>query len=148
MDPRPLKVIYHEAYLIDYPTASCEMPQRVQSIMDVLSRHYEIIEPLPAEDEDILMVHTRSILKSVKSDRDLFEAASMAAGGAIMAGRLASDGQPSFGMLPGDILLSTHFFTKLLLSPEPVNFTLPGHLSPLYIILVCPKQLFYISKAY
>jgi acetoin utilization deacetylase AcuC-like enzyme len=96
MDPKPLKVIYHDAYLTDYPTASCEMPQRVQSIMKVLEQHYELLKPLPAEDEDILTVHTQSILKSVKSDPGLFEAATLAAGGAIMAADLAYQGQPTF----------------------------------------------------
>jgi len=96
MDLNPLKVIYHDAYLTDYPTASCEMPQRVQSIMKVLGQHYEVLEPLPAADEDILTVHTQSILKSVKSDPDLFEAAALAAGGSMMAAELACKGQPTF----------------------------------------------------
>jgi acetoin utilization deacetylase AcuC-like enzyme len=91
-----VKVIYHEAYLTDYPTASCETPERVQSIIEVLKRHYEILKPLPAADEDILLVHTQSILKSVKADPELFDAASMAAGGAIMAAELALSGQPAF----------------------------------------------------
>ena len=96
MNPKPLRVIYHDVYLTDYPTASCEMPQRVQSIMGVLKQHYEILRPSPAMDEDILKVHTQSILKTVKSDVDLFEAAATAAGGAIMAAELACEGQPSF----------------------------------------------------
>ncbi len=96
MNPKPLRVIYHDVYLTDYPTASCEMPQRVQSIMGVLKRHYEILRPSPATDEDILKIHTQSILKTVKSDVDLFEAAATAAGGAIMAAELACEGQPSF----------------------------------------------------
>ncbi len=96
MNPKPLRVIYHDVYLTDYPTASCEMPHRVQSIMSVLKQHYEILRPSPAMDEDILKVHTQSILRSVKSDVDLFEAAATAAGGAIMAAELACGGQPSF----------------------------------------------------
>jgi len=96
MSTNQLKVIYHDVYLTDYLTASCEMPLRVQSMMNVLRRHYEILKPSPASDDDILLVHTQSILKSVKSDRDLYDAAAMAAGGAIMAAKLACEGQPTF----------------------------------------------------
>lgn len=96
VNSKSLKVIYHDVYLTDYPTASCEMPQRVQSIMGVLKQHYEILKPGPAMDEDILMVHTQSILKLVKSDTDLYEAAATATGGAIMAAELAYRGQPTF----------------------------------------------------
>ncbi len=96
MDAKPLRGIYHDAYLTDYPTVSCEMPQRVQSIMNVLGKHYEVVAPLPAADEDILRVHTQSILKGVKSDPELFKAAALAAGGAIMAGDMACEEQPTF----------------------------------------------------
>lgn len=96
MTPKPLQVIYHDHYLIDYPTASCETPARVISIMEVLRRHYLVVEPSPAEDDDILLVHTQSILKTVKSDEELFRAASFAAGGAILAGELACKGEPTF----------------------------------------------------
>lgn len=96
MTPKPLQVIYHDHYLIDYPTASCETPARVVSIMEILRRHYPVVEPSPAEDDDILLVHTQSILKSVKSDEELFRAASLAAGGAILAGEMACKGEPAF----------------------------------------------------
>lgn len=91
-----LKVIYHDLYLTDYPTASCETPARVVSIAHVLKQHYPVIQPSPAPEDDILLVHTPSILNSVKADRELFNAAAMAAGGALMGGQLACQGQPSF----------------------------------------------------
>ncbi len=96
MSEEPLKVIYHDLYLTDYPTASCENPSRVEAIMEVLRNHYTVIEPSAAEDEDILLVHTRSILDSVKKDPELYAAAAMAAGGAIHAADLACDGKPTF----------------------------------------------------
>jgi acetoin utilization deacetylase AcuC-like enzyme len=91
-----LKVIYHDLYLTDYPTASCEVPYRVESIMKTLGRHYETVEPVPASDEDILRVHSRQILESVKRDPELYRAAAMAAGGAVIAAETALRGEPSF----------------------------------------------------
>lgn len=96
MTPKPLQVIYHDAYLTDYPTASCETPARVISIMDVLRKHYPVLKPSPAKDDDILRVHTQSILKSVRHDEALYGAARLAAGGAILAGEMACNGEPAF----------------------------------------------------
>lgn len=99
MAERRLQVIYHKLYLTDYPTASCETPDRVSSIMRVLREHYPVLTPSPAADEDVLLVHTPSILKDVKRDPELYAAAAMAAGGALLAGELASRGEPSFAAI-------------------------------------------------
>jgi acetoin utilization deacetylase AcuC-like enzyme len=96
MPQNQLKVIYHDLYLNDYLTASCETPDRVQSIMKVLRQHYPVEQPLPATDDDILLVHLESILSVVKSDTVLYQAASVAAGGAILAAELALKGEPAF----------------------------------------------------
>lgn len=96
MTPKPLQVIYHDVYLTGYPTASCETPERVASIVGVLRKHYSVLEPEPALEEDVLRVHTRSVLKEIQADPDLYQAAITAAGGAIMAADLAFKGQPAF----------------------------------------------------
>ncbi len=96
MEIKPLQVIYHDLYLTDYPTASCETPDRVHSIMAVLKKHYPVLEPVAASERDILHVHTESILRSVQQDDGLYAAAAMAAGGAIMAAEMAYRGEPTF----------------------------------------------------
>ncbi len=96
MTAKPFQVIYHDVYLTDYPTASCETPERVASIMGVLRKHYSVIKPEPASEEDVLRVHTQAVLKEIKADPDLYQAAITAAGGAILAADLALQGQPTF----------------------------------------------------
>ena len=91
-----MKVIYHDLYLTDYPTASCETPDRVASIMSVLREHYPVVQPTPASEHDVLAVHTRSILRDVQRDPELYAAAAMAAGGAILGAELACKGEPTF----------------------------------------------------
>jgi len=91
-----LKVVAHPLCLTDYPTASCETPERVASIMAVLDKHFETVEPSPATESDILLVHTESILQSVQAVPALSDAALMAAGGAVTASELAMIGVPSF----------------------------------------------------
>lgn len=99
MSTSQLKVIYHEAYLTDYPTASCETPQRVSSIMEVLREHYSIVKPSAALEPDILLVHTPSILNRVRQVRELYSAAAMAAGGALLAAETACAGEPAFAVV-------------------------------------------------
>ena len=70
MKPDTLKVIYHDLYLTDYPTASCETPARVVSIAHTLKKFYPVVEPAAASEDDILLVHTPSILNSVKADQE------------------------------------------------------------------------------
>jgi acetoin utilization deacetylase AcuC-like enzyme len=72
MSEANLKVIYHDLYLTDYPTASCETPERVVAIMEVLKRHYPIMKPPAAAEEDVLLVHSQQILRAVKSEPDVY----------------------------------------------------------------------------
>jgi acetoin utilization deacetylase AcuC-like enzyme len=94
-----LKVVYHPLYEEDYSTTSVETPNRVAVIRDELKGDFEFVTPQTATNEDILLVHTRPLLDEVKRDPLLFKVASMAAGGAIHAARLACEGVPSFGLI-------------------------------------------------
>jgi acetoin utilization deacetylase AcuC-like enzyme len=96
MPEAQLKVIFHDLCLTNYPTASCETPERVMSIMETLRRHYAVIEPPAASEEDILLVHSQHILRAVKKEPEVYMAAIVAAGGAILAAELASEGEPTF----------------------------------------------------
>ncbi|MCA1961338.1 MAG: histone deacetylase family protein [Desulfomonile sp.] len=91
-----LKVIFHEAYVTDYPTASCETPDRVEAVIHSLRQYYEVITPTPASESDIRLVHSEGLLKSVKADAGLYRAAAMAVGGAILAAKMALVGEPVF----------------------------------------------------
>ncbi len=94
------KIVYHERYLTDYPTASVERPERVQMIHRELSAHgYPFVTPRPAEENDVLLVHYPNLVQAEKRDRDRFDVALLAAGGAIMTAEIAMDGEPAFGLL-------------------------------------------------
>jgi acetoin utilization deacetylase AcuC-like enzyme len=57
------------------------------------------MRPDPATEDDILLAHTKPHVASIKQDRFLFEIASLAAGGAILAAKSALDGEPCFGLI-------------------------------------------------
>ena len=94
------KIVYHEMYLTDYPTASVERPERVKTIYyELLENGYRFVTPGPADEEDILLVHNPGLVQSEKRDMGRFEVALLSAGGAILTSDIAIDGTPSFGLI-------------------------------------------------
>ncbi len=94
-----IKLIYHPVYLTPYSTADCESPERVRAIMAHLSSKLDVVRPEPCSEEDILRCHTHSLLSQEKNSADRYEAARLAAGGAIRAASEALDGFAAFGVV-------------------------------------------------
>jgi len=93
-------IIYHPRYAEEYPTVYVECAERVTAIRDALAPYYEFIEPEAADEKELRRVHSRHLIDSVKGDRsNLYEAAALAAGGAIRAAREAMSGRPAFGLI-------------------------------------------------
>ncbi len=97
-----MKIVFHEKfYTSDYAMDPAASSGRIQSIMNVLSKNpeYEIITPEPASKENILRAHTESHYNYIKRRDLLFEMASLAAGGAILAAEEAYEGNPTFALI-------------------------------------------------
>ena len=92
-----MKVVFHEKYKQVYSHDPASKAGRIESIVETLN-DYEFIQPEPATEEDLLLVHTQSLINSVKRDKDIFEVASLAAGGAIKAAEIALH-EPAFGSI-------------------------------------------------
>jgi acetoin utilization deacetylase AcuC-like enzyme len=76
-------------------------PGRLEGIRKILSdnHEFEFIEPKPATEEDILRAHTERHYSYINRDPLLFELASLAAGGAILAAEEAYSGNPTFAVI-------------------------------------------------
>jgi len=77
-------------------------PGRLDGIMTIIKTNkdeYEIITPKTASEKDIVRAHTERHYKSIKREPLLFELASLAAGGAILAAEEAYDGNPTFAVI-------------------------------------------------
>jgi acetoin utilization deacetylase AcuC-like enzyme len=97
-----MQIVFHEKYYnSDYAMDPAADQGRIESIMDIISNNklYEIITPEPATEEDILRAHTKRHLDSIKRDSLLYELASLAAGGAILAAEEAYKGIPTFAVI-------------------------------------------------
>ena len=93
-----MKVIYHDDYRTVYASDPAAAPGRMEAILAEVSG-YEVVEPEPASEEDVLLVHSRRHLEYVRSLGVVYRIALLAAGGAIKAAELAVKGEPTFALV-------------------------------------------------
>jgi len=94
-----LKVVYHDRYRQVYSSDPASAPGRIESIYKELQGRFEVVEPKPASEEDILLAHSQSHIDYVKGNHLTYEIALLAAGGAIKAAEVAMSGEPAFGLI-------------------------------------------------
>lgn len=93
-----MKVVYHERYKEVYSGDPAARAGRIESIYNELYGRFEFIEPVPANEENLRLVHTQGHIDSIKR-RKLYGNALLAVGGAIKASELAMEGEPAFGLI-------------------------------------------------
>ena len=97
-----MKIVFHERYFnSNYAMDPAAEPGRLEGIVDILSKRKEseFIKPEPAKKEDILRAHSERHFNSIKRDSLLFELASLAAGGSILAAEESYNGKPTFAVI-------------------------------------------------
>lgn len=97
-----MKIVFHERYYnSEYTWDPAASPGRLEVVMEILiqNKEYEIITPKSANEEDILRAHSKRHLQKIKKEELLFELASLAAGGAILAAQEGYNGNPTFAVI-------------------------------------------------
>ncbi|MFX1418809.1 MAG: histone deacetylase family protein [Promethearchaeota archaeon] len=97
-----MKIVFHERYYnSEYAWDPAASPGRLEGIMSKINenKEYEIITPKSSTEEDILRAHTHRHLQIIKRNELLFELASLAAGGAILAAEEGYKGNPTFAVI-------------------------------------------------
>jgi len=94
-----MKVIFHSRFYEVYTSDPAAAPGRIEAIVKALGKEFELIEPEPAVERDLERVHGRQHIQSIKGDPSVYEIGLLSVGGAILAGELAFDGQPAFGLI-------------------------------------------------
>ena len=95
-----MTIVYHPAYENDFSPGGIEGPERVRSIRARLEREgLPFLQPGPATDTDLLLVHDPGMVTRLKSRPLLYETALLAVGGAIHSAELAMSGTPIFALL-------------------------------------------------
>ena len=94
-----MKIVYNRKYEARYPANPVENPDRVRlTAVELAKVGYEFTEPEPCSLQDISQVHGKEHIDRVR-ESGLFEAASLAAGGAVCAAELARQGEPTFALI-------------------------------------------------
>lgn len=108
MKAKSMKIVYSKEFEKKYPTNPVENPDRAR-LSAIELKDYDFIEPAPASLEDISKVHSTEHIQRV-INKGIFDAASLAAGGACSAAEIALEGEPSFALIrpPGHHASSTH----------------------------------------
>jgi len=105
-----MKIVFHQRFTEVYSSDPASSQGRLESILKELEGKYEFVEPIAAAEEDLLRVHTKSHLDSIKADSHLYEIACLSAGGAIKAADIAMTSEASFGLIrpPGHHASADH----------------------------------------
>lgn len=93
-----MKVVFHEKYKEVYSADPAARVGRMESIYNELCGEFAFIEPVPANEEDLRLVHAQKHIDSIKK-RKLYDNALLAVGGAIRASKFAMEGEPAFGLI-------------------------------------------------
>jgi acetoin utilization deacetylase AcuC-like enzyme len=94
-----VKIVYSRKYEQRYPANPVENPDRVRlPAVELGEAGYMIMEPNPSSLDQIGKVHGREHIDRVRQSGH-FEAASLAAGGAVCAADLAMQGEPAFALV-------------------------------------------------
>jgi acetoin utilization deacetylase AcuC-like enzyme len=96
-----MKLVYDERFRnSDYADNNAALPGRMEAAMSGLRHDFrDIVAPTPATVEELLLAHDRAYIERIETDRPRFAMASLAAGGAILAARLAYSGEPAFACI-------------------------------------------------
>ncbi|UCF73548.1 MAG: histone deacetylase family protein [Deltaproteobacteria bacterium] len=92
-----MKIIFHHDFYRVYTSDPAAAPERMESIVKVISGHYEFVEPTAAREEDIAAVHSPSHIEHVKG-LGIYSISALAAGGAIQAAFLGLK-DPCFALI-------------------------------------------------
>ena len=99
MQLEAMKIVYSDNLAARYPANPVESPDRVAIPAELLREcGYELVDFGPASIQDIARVHGREHIELVKK-MGLYEAAALAAGGAISAAELAIADEPAFALV-------------------------------------------------
>ena len=92
-----MRIVFDERFCAPgYAEDNAAMAGRMEAAMSGIAGVWEVVAPSPATWEQLRLGHDEDHLRRVAEDGPRFAMASLAAGGAILAARLAHGGDPAF----------------------------------------------------
>ncbi|MCL6478939.1 MAG: histone deacetylase family protein [Peptococcaceae bacterium] len=94
-----MKVVFHERYREVYASDWASEQGRLDGAYRELCGCFDFVEPDPAKEEDLKLVHSTGHIEKMKENNKAYEVAVLAAGGAIKAAQLAVNGERAFALV-------------------------------------------------
>jgi acetoin utilization deacetylase AcuC-like enzyme len=121
-----MKVVFHEDFFRSYTMDPAAATGRIEAVVKVIRDKVTFVQAIPAVDEDIAAVHTKSHIAEVTRE-GLYDIAALAAGGAIQAAEIGLK-EPCFGLIrpPGHHASANSawgfcFFSNMAIALEKLN---------------------------
>lgn len=93
-----MKIFFHDDFLKSYTWDPAASSGRLNHALNQVENEFPIISPSPTIDDNVLLCHTEPHLKSVKSNKSIYEMALLAAGATIEASDEAMNNSPAFAL--------------------------------------------------
>jgi acetoin utilization deacetylase AcuC-like enzyme len=93
-----MKVVFHEDFFGVYTADPASEAGRLEPAARRVRAAHEIVEPTPADEATVALVHEPAHIAAVRTQRKVYEMALLAAGAALHAARLGADGEPAFSL--------------------------------------------------
>lgn len=94
-----MKIVFHEKYFDIYSGDPASAKGRLDGAYRTLKDEFEFVRPTAASEADLQLVHTVDHIERIKRDAHLYEIATLAVGGAILASEIAVAGGVAFGLI-------------------------------------------------
>lgn len=94
-----MQIVFHENYKKVYTSDPAAAPGRIECIIEEIRNFYPFLEPAPASEDDLLLVHDKEQVARIKKRPLTYEIALLAAGGAIKAAERALAGERAFALV-------------------------------------------------
>ena len=92
-----MKVVFHDDFYRVYTSDPAAAAGRMEAVMEVIEPEVELVTAVPALEVDIVAVHSRFHIDSIR-ECGLYDISALAAGGAIQAAKIGLT-EPCFGLI-------------------------------------------------
>lgn len=97
-----MKIVFSDEFYKVYRDEPAAVSGRMESIINTIKSesNYQIIEPKKIDIFDLLEIHNKEYIdKLIEENNEIFQIASLSAGGAVLASELACNGESAFAAI-------------------------------------------------
>jgi acetoin utilization deacetylase AcuC-like enzyme len=94
-----MKIVFHERFFDVYSGDPASAKGRLDGPYRILKDEFEFVRPTRASEDELQLVHTLDNIERIRRDLHLYEIATLAVGGAILASEIAIKIDVTFGLI-------------------------------------------------